>query len=102
VKPGDVVRFKSGGAAMTVIYVKDDEVFLAWMSDAGLPNRSCRGLPIAALELLTVAPAEQPDVKLEQNEQCRCGHHRAIEHNETGCLLGCSAEQCEAHPEAGE
>lgn len=39
-------------------------------------------------------PAEPPATPDE--DVCACGHSLEIEHNESGCLMGCSHETCAA------
>lgn len=36
----------------------------------------------------------------DSTDRCRCGHSFAIEHNQMGCLLGCSNSLCAGEQEA--
>lgn len=38
-KPGDVVRLKSGGPAMTVDRVRGDKIFAQWITSGGKAGR---------------------------------------------------------------
>ena len=52
--PGDVVTLKSGGHAMTIVSVDDEDIDCLWVSDGGALFRQT----IPAIALTTLEPAE--------------------------------------------
>lgn len=47
-------------------------------------------------------PPSEPITAPGKGHLCHCGHHRAIEHNDLGCLLGCDEAQCRGEEQASE
>ncbi len=42
----------------------------------------------------TLAPPSPPPVVTPDDDLCSCGHSLEVEHNESGCLHGCSITLC--------
>jgi hypothetical protein len=52
--------------------------------------------PCDAIEIEMFGPrtSETVVVKTQDPDVCACSHSIAVEHNQTGCLIGCSIDDC--------
>jgi uncharacterized protein YodC (DUF2158 family) len=66
-KAGDVVVLKSGGQALTVAEVNDENIDCIWIGEEGELFRET--LPAVTLELAAVEPDEEEDDEEEDEEE---------------------------------
>lgn len=65
-KPGDVVILKSGGHALTVAEVHEDDISCVWIGEEGELYRET--LPSIVLELAHLEPLDDEDDEDEHDE----------------------------------
>ena len=66
VKPGDVVMLKSGGQALTVAEVNDNDAECVWIGDDGDLFRET--LPLVVLERAEIEAADEEDDEHDDEE----------------------------------
>jgi hypothetical protein len=84
---------------MSGILKDDDLVSLEAVVQLAVQYRAVRvKLGDIEVELHPSAFAAPPTAASDKadviNDVCRCGHSLSVEHNETGCLLGCPESVC--------
>jgi|WetSurSiteA1Bulk_404760.scaffolds.fasta_scaffold71016_1 hypothetical protein len=81
---------------------KDIKQLVDLMKNEGIIRLRTKDLEIEVTpkqQVLLTPAAKEVVARFPEKEKCRCGHN-ADEHNEFGCLLGCSLLACSAQEAA--